>query len=362
MTERNQRMAVISQSRVQTSASGSEQTMSADVVKAYREMDLQARDWLADAWLNCLSSHKHPKLVLFLDTYEQFQDTAEKADRDWLWATLARAHALLPGLRVVVGSRELVKGPERGLLSEPVKAFSQTHSDALLISLGVTDPNFRAAVYHKLAEGHPLVTRLAAEAWLVASAHGDGLKSQDVPDVADLDEALQWVHGKIVDRLDEPLKSAVRWGALLRSFNAEVLNIILEVTLTDDQFTQLAGYAFIIKVREHLGWTCHSQVRRAQSGYLRQERPAEFSDFHRRAAGYFQGKDPLEWLYHLLCVDEERDSAFQQWQQAEETAAFRYVHDVWERLLEVAESPKSGFPHHKERSTTTAGTALLLPG
>ena len=46
--------------------------------------------------------------------------------------------------------------------------------------------------------------------------------------VASPEEAVEWVQGRILDRLSGALKEAVRWSALLRWFNADSLEAQLE--------------------------------------------------------------------------------------------------------------------------------------
>ena len=93
------------------------------------------------------------------------------------WETLRQAHDEVDGVRVIVASRERLKqvnqiaALERGLGQESLTPLAQEDSDEMLRGLGVTDGAYQQAVFSHLAQGHPLITRMAAEAWHEAGGH-----------------------------------------------------------------------------------------------------------------------------------------------------------------------------------------------
>lgn len=228
---RNQRQMVLSQRQVMREADGGQQQMSANVAEAYREMEAQADELIFDAWLDCFEGlADQARVVLLLDNYDSFQDRADFETLKQFWWVLEQAHGRVPGLRVVLVSRETLRHTNdlrvfhNGLAGDTLQPLAAADSDALLISLGVTNGAYRQAVFMRLAQGHPLLTQMAADAWHEADGE---LEASAVPYQTSREEAVEWVQGRILERLAGSLKEAVRWAALLRWFQAEALETIL---------------------------------------------------------------------------------------------------------------------------------------
>ena len=335
----------LTQSQHMDNAPGGQQAMSVEAAKLRRELEQQTNRVLAEYWLAHITPlARQPKCVFLLDDYDQFQETATREDLAFFWAQLERAQTRVPGLRVVLACREGVRHTDaiaplmNGLIGNDLAPLSPTDSDRLLTTLGVTDAAFRQAVYTRLAQGHPLITQMAAEAWRETPG---GIPALQVPALTQREQAVEWVQGKILERLRAPLKQAVRWAALLKTFNAESLNQLTQSTLTPDDFRILTRYAFV-RARP-TGWTCHDLVRRVQSAYLQRERPQEFLAFHQRCVQYYlEHSANLTALYHHFFV--EKQDAFTAWQALEQEANFNYRHDVWAELMEIGLAPELALP------------------
>ncbi len=342
LTDRDRKVQSVVINQTQVGGSENEQGVDLALAEREREVDRQTRERLADAWLDCLIGLTGPRQVIFLDTFERYQDTAGERDLGWLWTTLHRACQALPGLRVVVGSREPVRKPERAGPGVPLEPFSPGDSDSLLISLGVTDPEFRKAVYDRLAQGHPLVTRYTAEAWREAQTSRKPLAAAQVPDVADLESAVEWIQERIIDRFadGDPLKEAVRWAPLLRSFNLDSLNAILERKLDENQFDRLTRYSFV----EQAGGQrrCHDLMRRIQLCSLHEKFPDAFLACHRAAESHLRQRDPLGSLYHRFLADP--DAAFQDWQDDHLEARRNYNYARLNEMFAIVESAEIALP------------------
>ena len=228
---RNKRHMVLQQRQEMHGAQG-EQQMSANVAEAYREMDAQADELIFEAWLDCIEGlQDQARVVLLLDNYDTFQDSAAVEDLQRFWQLLASAYSRVPGLRVLLASREEIRHRNElrafnnGLADDSLQPLDSSDSDKLLLSLGVTDEAYRQAVFSKLAQGHPLITRMAAEAWQEAAG---ALQAAEVPRLTSREAAVQWVQGRILEQLTGAHKQAVRWAALLRWFHAESLETILD--------------------------------------------------------------------------------------------------------------------------------------
>lgn len=344
LAERNRREVALSQSQVMVGSAEGEQQMSANLAEAYRAMEAQADELIFEAWLDCFETlAERERVVLLLDNYDSFQDRAAVAELKRFWQVLEQAQGRVPGLRVVAVSREPIRhryelrALERGLAVDDLQPLAAADSEALLLSLGVTDAAYRQAVFRDLAQGHPLLTQMAAEVWQEAAG---AITAAAVPQQISRDGAVEWVQGRILERLQGTLQEAVRWAALLRSFDAESLGRMLGETVKPAAFRKLTQRASIIRPRlAPDAWACHDLVRRVQSSYLQRERPQQFQDFHQQAQTYYlEQENGLEALYHHFFL--EPSDAFAAWREMESEAAFHFDHAAWSTLIEIGLAPE----------------------
>jgi len=336
-------IAVTHEARLESS----QQEVQMDLDEVYRLVERTARRQITTAWLETVSRLSDRPRVVFLDTFERLEESGNHELIAWLCdELLAEMHARSPALRVIVASREPIHRPIRDCRPLAIREFTREQSDELLAALGVADPAFQAAVFNRLARGHPLVTEMAAEAWREGQASGRLLVATSVPTLLAHERAVEWLHGGIIDRLREPLNRAVRWAALLRRFDLQTLQVLLPVRLSDDDFRRLTRYSFVKPARETEGWSFHELVRRVQVTYLRKALPGDFVEFHRRAAGYFntgRPDDTLELLYHQFLSDSST-AAWERWLQETRSAYSEFDLARWAALLDVAESPELSLP------------------
>ncbi|MBN1991391.1 MAG: hypothetical protein JW953_01715 [Anaerolineae bacterium] len=314
--------------------------------QALRQANAQARAAAAAALLNAAASvYANQPLALFMDTYELMAEGSDKEYEGWLWAWLSAAAGRLPGLRVIVGSRRPLTGlNQRDRRQEELPEFDRPHSDELLQKLGVDDPAWRAAVFDRLALGHPLLTEMAANLWDEARRSGQPLPAAaNIPRLAGQETAVDWLAGRILDRLVDPLKSAVRWAALLRRFDREILAEALPPDagrLSDDEYERLRRYSFVAPARLGPGYACHNLLRRVQNAHLANNQPQAQANFHRRAAACFAARPNgrLETLYHRLMAGDE--AAPEEWSKQVHAAYLRLEWPLWSALLEIVDSPE----------------------
>ncbi|MBI5704182.1 MAG: tetratricopeptide repeat protein [Chloroflexi bacterium] len=336
----NQRKFHLQQSQVSEHSPDSRQTMSANVAEAIRAMESQALAVIIERWLHCVRTiPQQEKFVLLLDNYDVYQDLVSLDEIRLFWATMERARQFLPNFRVVLASREVVLHREhvealrRGLSGEDLGDLSREDSRALLDALGVTDAHFCDAVY-RFANGHPLMTRMAAEVWKESAGE---IAASDVPNFSGREEAVGWLQTFILNRLKEPLRSAAQWMAVLRWFSFEALNAILDAPITEEEYRKLTAYSFVVPSKLREGYkAAHDLVRKVQIAHLRREQPSKFVEVNRRAMRYSAAMDAagLETLYHQFFI--APDEAFKIWQEIESQAAFHFDHQRWGLLFELA--------------------------
>ena len=144
LEDRNRRQMALSQRQVMRGSEDGEQVMSANVAEAVREMEAQADELIFESWLDCFERlNEKNRVVLLLDNYDTFQDSAAIEDIKRFWRVMERAYSRVPGLRVVIASREAIRHRNElrafhnGLADDDLKPLEAADSEALLISLGV---------------------------------------------------------------------------------------------------------------------------------------------------------------------------------------------------------------------------------
>ncbi len=244
----NQRILHLRQYQNVENSPDAQQSMSANVAEAVRALQGQAEAVVIERWLTCLRGAKiEEKTVFLLDNYDVYQDNVS-LDEIWrLWSLLERARQFLP-LLVVVASRESARHVEhveslrRGLEGTSLPDLSEADSVALLRALGIQETAFQSAVF-RLAQGHPMLTRMAAEAWHESPG---GIPAAQVPKVTSREQAVRWLQGCIINRLPESLRPAARWMMALRWFSYETLNAVLDEPLDEADYQRLTQYSFIV--------------------------------------------------------------------------------------------------------------------
>ena len=335
----NQRKLQIQQSQTMSGSPDGEQAMSANVREAVLALEAQTGSVIIEHWLSCMRTISHDeKIILLLDNYDVYQDLVSLNEIRTFWNTMERARQFIPNLRIIVASRETVRHQEhveslrRGISGEGLHDLSREDSQALLIALGVTDSAFCEAVY-RLASGHPLITRMSAEAWTQTPG---GIAVRDVPNISKREEVVEWLQRQIFNRTEEALRPAARWMMILRWFSFDILNSLLENPLSEDQYQKLTSCSFIIPSKLVEGYRAgHDLVRKVQIDYLRREQKISFIEFHKRAYEYFDKVEgaELEKLYHNFFTSP--DEAYQAWEELEASAAFHFNHHLWGLLCEL---------------------------
>jgi tetratricopeptide (TPR) repeat protein len=298
----------------------------------FDELNKGKRRNLINAWIDCLGTIVAKRIVLFFDTFEQFQQNTIDSEKEtiWFWQALQQAKIFIPGLRVVIGSREKLRTDLGGIVSiESLEKLDKDHTDALLISLGVTESKYRNAVFFKLANGHPAVTRFAADAW--KKSRGT-LKAEDLPNVASINQAVEWFMEHVIKRLKEPLREAVRYACLLQSFNLETLKVL--TSLGEKHWEELTSYSFLSQ-EGVLGWKIHDLVRLAQISYLQKSDPSHFRYIHTQCFEYLKQNSSFEALYHYLFI--ENETAFTNWKSQCVQAIREYRYEDADRYFKIVE-------------------------
>ncbi len=346
LNELNQRKLALQLRQEMLNATGSTQTMNVNLLETLEKMEREALLTLLPEWIKCLQEIKQAKIIIFADDYDFFQDRTSRENLNFLWMSLAQAVDHQPNLRIILASREGIRFTNdipplrRGLGEQPLSELNLQDSQALMKDLGVQDAGYCQAVYERLAHGHPLLTELAAQVWLKSESHFSFLQ---VPLVASQPAAARWLLERILERISARQRQAIEQAGILRWFNRDVLNAIIDEALSADDFRELTRLALFIRPANHKeSWACHPVVRQVLLAYLSQEAPGAYLLAHQRSAAYFAGhQQELEALYHHLAADDSE--AFDTWLERVNNAGFRFNHADWASLIEIAAAPEMHF-------------------
>ena len=224
---------------------------------------LSAAGWTADA----------DRAVILIDTYERFRI----AD-PWL------RHGLLPSLpptaRVLVAGRDapmLEWSVERGRLGGleilPLGPLDESAVRSLLASAGIDEPSTIESII-RVAGGHPLAVRLAAE----ASA------TEVTPDDA-VSKVVDALATAFRAGLDPPTRDILDAAAVPRRVGRGVLEAMLGEA-ADGALEVLSAMSFVDATSE--GLRLHDAVHAAVSGRLRAVEPERFRDLRAAAWRHLQ--------------------------------------------------------------------------
>ena len=290
---------------------------------------------LSRAALEALSSLGARPAVLFLDTYERFAEASPPPTVARLWHLLEQSAARAPGLRVVVGGRQdLPFEPLRDWTCwHPLGEFNWQDCDRFLLSFGMIDAALRRQTY-ELFKGHPLTTRMMAEAFADARRRGQPV-TLDILQQGTLARSHdEWLYGLVLQNLTEPLKRPAKYGPLLRRFTQATLNAALDQQLDDATFHSLVTRAFVKPVGPGV-YAFHETVRRVQIEYLSGAGDPEAARIHQRIVENTPARMEAERdaLYHACFNDPA--GRFDEWRDAVDRAGFLFDHLWWNELLDV---------------------------
>jgi len=268
---------------------------------------------LTDCFLEDLAkATKRQKLLLVIDTFEQATSLDD-------WSATFIQH-LPDNVLFVLASRTMPAwenswpGWMAHTYIEEVKPMSTEHMRVLVNKYYATMRGGRPNPEQveniiQFAQGLPLVVASAVRLWV---QYG----------IEDFHAIKPHVVANLVDKLQEGVPSALlpvlRAASILRAFNKDMLQAVLEEDLPDEKYTELQRFPFVRPRNE--GLMVHDTVRDMIDENLQFHDPGLYRELHQRAARYFDnqlqalsfssGLDErwqrlvIEQSYHLLRFDE----------------------------------------------------------
>ena len=262
-----------------------------------------------------------PALLVF----DTFEEVAYRAREDLLgfWGMLDYLLNRLPELRVVIAGRAPAAEPQLQIASMSLRVADLAREDgvALLIRLGITDPQTAGAIFNQVG-GNPLSLRLAA---VVANAEGtghDGLAERgDSPLVvqaigSELVRGL--LYRRLLDHIHDPdVRALAHPGMVLRRVTPQIIEQVLgpaceldvpDRARADDLFEALRQEQALVSVDTDGSLRYREEVRHPVLELLARETPTQVKRIHQLAVAYYTpfsgAAERAEELYHRMMLQQ----------------------------------------------------------
>lgn len=244
---------------------------------------------------------KQGKLVLALDTFEEFGDLENWLRDEFLTQLSSDMVIVISGRLPLQGAwlsspawRQMIRGIRLDDLQyDDVKQYLQ-----------IAGEEREDIIRHIWAQtkGHPLTMSL-----LVYTTHARLQAGYSNMDRGDL---FPYVVEMWLQEVPDPvIRELVEATAVLRQFNQEALSFILEKPVTKEQFLQLIGHSFVR--RADRGWVLHDLLREAIVREMRHRVPDYYDRLWKRCVLHYylhvketiQHKwiswESVEWIYYI---------------------------------------------------------------
>jgi len=284
---------------------------------------------LSDDFLSDLArvAAPHHRIVLMTDTYERMtalddwmRELARRLPKNVLLVLAGRAvpawERAWPGW---MGRTETLELKE--MASNDIRTL--VHRYYGHIRSGDPDPQQVEAIV-QFARGLPMVATTVVQLWVKYGLEEfQTVRPQVVADLVD----------RLLEGVPQEMRPAFEAAAVLRYFNVEILNALLESGNAETLYAELRRWPFIRSRKE--GLAVHDTMREMINEGLHIRTPEHFQMLHERATRYYEvqlqkatsderEKFASERLYHRVCSDE--NSGVQLFQeQAEELTRYRLV-------------------------------------
>ncbi|KRE82404.1 hypothetical protein ASG89_14185 [Paenibacillus sp. Soil766] len=228
--------------------------------------------------LNTLAQDR--RIVLVVDTYEEMNELDE-----WLRQTfLVR---LSSHILIVLSGRFPLKG---GWVASPawrrmiklihLKAFDYETCEQYTANYGDYDVSFIRNSF-MLTKGHPLTLSLFMGLLELRGMRGE----QESEFLLLWNETFKEIAGQWLREIpDLALRELLEAVTMVRVFNHEILEMMLDKTISDKEFEKLIQLSFIRKSER--GWYLHQVLRKALNQDFRLKKPQVYQELWRRSVKY----------------------------------------------------------------------------
>jgi len=326
-----------------------------------RQRERQLRAEQSRLLLELIEGNEHP-LCFFIDGYERLTEVdAELAN--WLWEELllplARKSAY-PVLVVVCGwhwpsNPAVMSFAETAVLDD----FDPIHVNSYLRKSGVfslttftpEQQEELVKAFYDLTLGHPLMLSLAVAYFKELPAQDRTLASLQA-DRSLLDERarIAFLQERLLARLSEPNRTLLERGSVLRSFDQEMLQVLLNAAieqpvgekhvLDDRSYEHFLSYPFIKQIpaaessSDPAQFAFHEMIRQVILSALRRLHPLTKEELHRSMVAYYQNIANIEDL-KVLSSPEATKPEQEKWLAEVSTQRFKALLEYFYHALQV---------------------------
>jgi len=285
-------------------------TLNTSVNTELRERERQLRAEWSRALID-LSRKSQYALCLFVDGYSPPPDTDPEHDH-WFWEELILPHvnAASEPVRIMTCGWEWPNNtavkPQAFNLS--LDDFGQTQIHAYLEKqTGLSSSSSQEeliSTFYALTKGHPLVLSLAVTYFneFEADERTASILRADKP-LIDEKARIEFLEERLLSRLQEPYRTLLMWGPILRSFDQAALEALLNGTteqnlsewneLDDRSYDRFLRYPFVRQTKVTrtssitIQYIFHDLVRQVSISALHRHHPETAERLHRNMVKYY---------------------------------------------------------------------------
>lgn len=236
---------------------------------------------LTDICINAIRTFASGEIpVLALDTFEAIGELE-------YWLREELLSRLLPDILVVVSGRFPLQGVWlaspgwRQLITRlPLAELGYEAVGQYLERSGISIEGSLERIWAR-TKGHPLTLSLLVSTMLAGSESPSAFTEED--------DVFPHVVATWLQEVPDPdMRELVEAAVVLREFNHELLNYVLEKRVPSEQFRSLVSYSFVQRVER--GWMLHDLLRDAVGFEFRRSSPDLYNRLWMRSVSYYYEK------------------------------------------------------------------------
>ncbi|WP_284646253.1 LuxR C-terminal-related transcriptional regulator [Paenibacillus silviterrae] len=222
-------------------------------------------------------------VALFIDTFERVSHLEQWLREHFLNKLGQRTVIVLSGRYPLSPAWFKPHPSRRHISSRLIPDFSFEEVELYLRQFGINDTKTLDAVWQQ-SLGHPFTVSLAT----LAIGSETVRESRAAAGAFDLRSLPYVVTVWLREVPTEPMRLLVECAAVLRHFNQDILEFVLQRAVPTAEFYELISYSFVKQTER--GWTFHHLMRKAVMNELMARTPQRVNDIRTRALLFYYGK------------------------------------------------------------------------
>lgn len=248
-----------------------------DVDEECREEEL-----LQEAAQQLNNRAQNGSLVFVIDTYEEMNELDEWLRQSFLVRLSSRIRIVLSGRFPLKGGWVSSPAWRRFIKFVPLSPFDYETCEQYTSIYGDYNESF-VRKSHMITKGHPLALSL-----FMGLNELGGMRGGQEPEFLMWNETFKEIAGRWLREIpDSSLRELLEAVTMVRVFNHEILETMLEKEISNEEFEKLIHLSFVRKSER--GWYLHQVLRKALYHDFRQKKPQIYHQLWQRSVKYHYG-------------------------------------------------------------------------